>query len=667
MIAKATQKWPTWATDAVLATFLFGAAMILRIPYINDVPRFSDEVSEILVALEIARGKALPLVNFTPWIGAFHNYLLAGLFVLTGPNPFSPRLMMAVFGALTVVVVYLWGRELGGRLTGFTGGALLALSATHIAEGSRLAYSHTLTPLFIALGFWLLYRALRRESGRAWLLCGLTFGVALQTHPTAGVFLLIAVIYALTTGLRWFRTPWPYLAGLLFLVGYGNVLVFNALTGGKTLTEGLAWRAHYAEGRSFDFIAYRDNLRLGLATLYNLPTIPPIDSGEAVAGSTMPLGHLSEGITHVFRLVFIGVVVASLLVAAARGYLFPALLVLLGVLLLPEVVGFRTNWIRYWMPLLPGVYVALGFTVTTLLGALRRVHPLFVSLAILALLTLAVLPLPRMFRFFEASARIEPTTHQLASIASAVADKRLPYESVLVDPELPNNPPHNTWPAQTLDYLLTFANVPHRWQEPVEWTAIVTALQQDVSLLVIVNPKEANRLHPYFEVSPLNSNPEPVLAARVTWRLTAPELEHRLVETIFDGKVKLLGYKVEPSEVSPGESAHITLYWQAISKMDRDYTVFAHLLDTDNKIIGQRDGWPAPDVAYLPTSAWRPGAIVIDVRVIPVNDEAMGHLRFFVGMYLLETGERLTIVDSKGDPVGDGVYLPTCITIATPG
>jgi len=105
----------------------------------------------------------------------------------------------------------------------------------------------------------------------------------------------------------------------------------------------------------------------------------------------------------------------------------------------------------------------------------------------------------------------------------------------------------------------------------------------------------------------------------------------------------------------------LTLYWQSLKEMDEDYTTFTHLLDKGNLIWGQMDRQPLGG----PTSAWFVGMIGADRYDIAVAPDAPpGEYQIEVGMYLLETMERLTAVDEGGQRLPDDrVLLEPKITI----
>jgi hypothetical protein len=109
------------------------------------------------------------------------------------------------------------------------------------------------------------------------------------------------------------------------------------------------------------------------------------------------------------------------------------------------------------------------------------------------------------------------------------------------------------------------------------------------------------------------------------------------------GQVRLLGYDIQ-SGFHPGNTIHLTLFWQCLAKMDQNYTVFTHLVDGEGRLWGQKDNPPVD--GFYPTSQWKEGEIVRDPYDIDISPDApLGEYRIEMGMYLAETGERLPVVD----------------------
>jgi hypothetical protein len=115
----------------------------------------------------------------------------------------------------------------------------------------------------------------------------------------------------------------------------------------------------------------------------------------------------------------------------------------------------------------------------------------------------------------------------------------------------------------------------------------------------------------------------------------------------FEGKIALVGYDIDRRAAPPGETLRITLYWKALAPVDKDYTVFVHLLGEGADIWGQRDSMPQGGLA--PTSAWQAGQIIRDEYEVRVKDESPALVcTLEVGLYDAATGIRLNVVDADG-------------------
>jgi hypothetical protein len=138
-------------------------------------------------------------------------------------------------------------------------------------------------------------------------------------------------------------------------------------------------------------------------------------------------------------------------------------------------------------------------------------------------------------------------------------------------------------------------------------------------------------------------------------------MQHPLTSN-FGNRVLLLGYDLDTTDARPGGLLTLRLYWQTLAKMDTSHTVFTHLLDSQERIWGQKDSLPVQGT--YPTTAWLPGEIVTDVYEIDVQAGApAGEYIPEVGLYDAATGERLQVIDNAGNVVGDRALLvPVQIT-----
>jgi hypothetical protein len=134
-----------------------------------------------------------------------------------------------------------------------------------------------------------------------------------------------------------------------------------------------------------------------------------------------------------------------------------------------------------------------------------------------------------------------------------------------------------------------------------------------------------------------------------------PLIQHPLTANLSD-QVKFLGYDLPSVGIKAGDTLSLTLYWKALAEMDTSYTVFVHVLDSENRMWGQRDSLPGE--SSLPTTGWLPSEVIADRYSVPIQPEAPpGQYIIEIGMYQAETGQRLPIINQKRQVVDDRVLL----------
>lgn len=136
----------------------------------------------------------------------------------------------------------------------------------------------------------------------------------------------------------------------------------------------------------------------------------------------------------------------------------------------------------------------------------------------------------------------------------------------------------------------------------------------------------------------------------------APTEIRRSLEATFGEQIALLGYTLQNDEVQVGDVLQVTLFWKALQPITERYSVFVHLLDADNHIIGQRDSEPGGGARL--TTTWKPGETIVDNYGILVRPGVpSGIYAVELGLYRLDDGQRLVV--TKGADVGtDRVLLP---------
>jgi hypothetical protein len=178
--------------------------------------------------------------------------------------------------------------------------------------------------------------------------------------------------------------------------------------------------------------------------------------------------------------------------------------------------------------------------------------------------------------------------------------------------------------SQRLPVRIVDASQPARRFEASTWVRLNTFERQGRELVEVV-PSELDRQQP---AQPVQAN--------------------------FGGQMELVGYDVEQQD----QELRITLYWQALTAMPIDYTVFVHLLTPGDQLVAQHDDGPWWEVP-IPTSTWLPGEQVLDRHVLTLPpDLPAGSYKIQVGVYYWQTLERLPVL-KDGVPVNNYVELGT--------
>ena len=131
-------------------------------------------------------------------------------------------------------------------------------------------------------------------------------------------------------------------------------------------------------------------------------------------------------------------------------------------------------------------------------------------------------------------------------------------------------------------------------------------------------------------------------------------MDTRVMDYSFGAAIRLVGYDLLTPELVPGERLQLILYWQALAKLGRDYTVFVHLVDQAGQIVAQWDAMPRENT--FPTTAWPVGEIVDDPRQVPLPaDLAAGTYQIALGLYYVPTVERLPARGPNGEHLANAV------------
>lgn len=115
----------------------------------------------------------------------------------------------------------------------------------------------------------------------------------------------------------------------------------------------------------------------------------------------------------------------------------------------------------------------------------------------------------------------------------------------------------------------------------------------------------------------------------------------------FGDQLQLVGYEVDNTAVQPGADIWLTLEWQVLAPIDRNWSIFVHLNDpVIGRPIAQRDMYPGQGLR--PTTFLQVGERLVTKHLLTVPDTAVApaDLELSVGLYDFYEGERLPITEA---------------------
>lgn len=226
---------------AIILLLILVAGLALRLFRLNYQGVWYDEAFSLTVSnLSFGDMNAKLIADFVH--PPLHYYILHGVFSGLGFGDFQARLVSALFGALTIVVMFRLGRYLFDAATGLIGALLIAVSQLAVMY-SQEARPYAMAQFFTACAIYGFVVARKERRRLAW---GgfITFAVLmLYTHYYTVLVLACLWLYDMAIG-RTHRIPklWWLTAGavlaLTMLPWLATGVIGNALHSPKTLPAG---------------------------------------------------------------------------------------------------------------------------------------------------------------------------------------------------------------------------------------------------------------------------------------------------------------------------------------------------------------------------------------------------------------------------------------------
>lgn len=216
---------PGWSAERRTFVLILGA-LALRFFFAGATGLGVDE------SYTVASSRVLTLSTFDHpplawWIAHAAGRLL-------GESALTLRLPFVLLSGLTGWLLFLLTRRLFSAEAGFYAVFALALSpALGLADAVWILPDAPLLPAMLACALALarvFFDDDRRQAPRDWLLAGLYAGLSMLSKYHGVLLFAGAGVFILASARQrfWLATPWPYAAGLVALLVFSPVLIWNA-------------------------------------------------------------------------------------------------------------------------------------------------------------------------------------------------------------------------------------------------------------------------------------------------------------------------------------------------------------------------------------------------------------------------------------------------------
>ncbi len=654
------------ALAVLLITLLAAALRFYRLPELPPGLHY-DEGFKGVTARGLLEG-APPQLFFESDMGEepLAIYLVAAALWLFGQEPWVIRLPSAVVGTLTIPLSWWLGRELARRIVppapgaagsqigpgregfeaqgvGLSTALVLAILYWHVSF-SRIGMEPILVPFFAALAFATLLWGLNSGHWWAFVLAGLASGGSLYTYK-AGYFVpILAVLFVLYSAI----------AERGFLRQHGRGLLLAALV---ALLVAAPLGAYFVTHPA-NFLQRPASVALtGSSEASLLDNLLRVAGMFFVRGDANPRSNLPgrPALDPFLTALFLMGVVRALL-----GFRHPRLalpLLWLGVMTLPTLVTEHAPHFGRAIGATPAIALLCGLGTRYILDV-GRLRP---NVRYLPNASMALLAAGLVFSTFSTARAYFHTwgrspdlfyAYDVGLVEVAGQINALPGDERVYLTPTPRD--HYTLQFLVRRHLASFDGRAGMVLPPPGRTAtVLVLLREDETTLPALQQARPDGVvawtladgyrRPYAAAYRLPASGSP-----------APAPDHP-ADAIFGDAARLLGYSLESASARPGDTVNLTLYWQVLAPLDKEYTVFTHLLGehnpaTNGPLWAGHDS--QPDGGHYPTTAWQPGEVICDVHPLSVpTDAPPGEYRLEVGFYLLETMARLPATDSQGQPL----------------
>lgn len=536
-----------------------------------------------------------------------------------GSNPVPYHIVNVIFHILTVVILFalVWRVTRKWRI-GFLAALLYATFPVYALAVNWINITDPLMSIFYLSGIWFWLNYLERNSRRDYIVVLVLFACALLNKQMA--ITLPAILFLLDRLL--IAKPITWVNFIRRYAGLGIVAaIFMVIQYATQSTHTFAEVFGYSLGAQI----LRILTQYLLLFVFPWGTYPPTDT------------QITEGFPFANTFNFIWLAIAIVIFIYALWRWRSRGLLILGVsafITLVPVLPFPFIELRYlYLPLMiTGIVLALWMD-----RALNVLKNATWARAVTAIL-LGLLVIGSSYS----------VAHANAGIAEIARQRRVPFRDIVRQ--------HPSFSQGTLLYFI----------DPITPLPELTGMflmQYGRGVSVAGNlsvPSVRLQDYPNVLVYYFDSTGKPIevpadLAENLQPSSTFP--------VVFQSSIVLDNVELVRPSVKRGDVLVLLPHWHASGEIDKNYTVFAHLVDKAGTLIAGYDSQPRKETE--PTSQWRKYVPLIDPILLPIPQDAPleNDYHLELGLYDASTMRRLSMIDANGQPTGDALVIqPLSVT-----
>jgi 4-amino-4-deoxy-L-arabinose transferase-like glycosyltransferase len=500
------------------------------------------------------------------------------------------RMLTVIAGSLTVLAVFALGKQIWSRSAGWIAALFLATAPFHMRH-SQYVTTDVTSGLLIALTMVAAVKIVQGGRWRDYILAGAGVGLAASTKYNAGVIALgVLVAHTLYWGRQAFvRAPRLIGAGGMALIGFVIGTPYAVLSWPEFRQGLLGQVKDYTTGVHGDLVGAW-NVR-GYAQFFWTEGLGPLACIGVLAGLALLLWRQRK-----IGVLWFSFVVPYLLLHLAQSSHFMRNLVTVVVLCtLP--IGVAGAYVITWLASRTARYRILASTVTLVLLLLPS------TVATLRYSARMQRGDTRVQALRWIDANVPPGTRIAAELSPlpGPGDSRWAETPALLQHDM-------AWyRRQGYTYLIASSDSWKQWTLPESYNRYAGR----PPLIDFGGVDSREMLGPHIVVYPTglapSDTPEPASAAIKMGGA------HFLGISIGQPEPEAPQLGVRPTRVfQAGGVLGLRTFWKVEELFQADYFIFVHVLDSNGRIVAQRDA--PPWQGRFPTSSWQSGALVVDVN-----------------------------------------------------